>query len=135
MGKKEKPIEKIIKSLKERFKNYLGYFLIFIGLLLILSLVRNILKTSEAKKKIEKERTRVENLKKENEELEKKLQETSGVEFTEKQLRDKLGLAKEGEIVVVLPEEKVLENLVPKIPEEEETLPDPTWEKWFKMFY
>ena len=135
MGKKEKPIEKIIKSLKEKLKNYLGYFLVFIGLLLILSLVRNILKTSEAKKKIEKERIRVENLKKENEELEKKLQETSGVEFTEKQLRDKLGLAKEGEIVVVLPEEKVLENLVPKIPEEEETLPDPIWKKWLKLFY
>jgi cell division protein FtsB len=134
MGKKNKPIERIINSLKKRFKNYLGYFLAFIGLLLVLSLVRNILKISEARKKIEKERTRVENLKKENEELERKLQETSGVEFIERQLRDKLGLAKEGEIVIVLPEEKVLEQLVPNLPEEEETLPDPIWKKWLKLF-
>jgi cell division protein FtsB len=101
---------------------------------LIASLMRNILKISEAKKKIEKERIKVENLKKENEELERKLQETSGIEFMEKQLRDKLGLAKEGEIVIVLPEEKVLEQLVPQIPEEEETLPDPIWKRWLKLF-
>jgi cell division protein FtsB len=134
MGKKEKPVEKIINSLKERLKNYLGYLLAFIGLLLILSLVRNILKISESRKKIENERTKVENLKKENEALEKKLAETSGLEFTEKQLRDKLGLAKEGEIVVVLPDEKILEGLVPKVPEEEETLPDPIWKRWLKLF-
>jgi cell division protein FtsB len=120
---------------KEKLKNYLGYFLAFVGLLLIISLVRNILKISEVKNKIEKERNRVENFKKENEELERKLTETSGVEFIEKQLRDKLGLAKEGEIVVVLPDEKVLEQLVPKVPEEEETLPDPIWKKWLKLFF
>ncbi len=135
MGKKENLVKKITDSLKEKLNNYLGYFLAFIGLLLIISLARNILKISEAKRRIENERTRVENLKKENEALEKRLAETSGVEFIEKQLRDKLGLAKEGEIVVVLPEEKVLEQLVSKISEEEETLPDPIWKRWLKLFF
>jgi cell division protein FtsB len=135
MGKKQNQTQKIINSLKKKINNYLGYFLVFIGILLIASLIRNILKISEAKEKIEKERIKVEKLKGENEELEKKLQETSGIEFMEKQLRDKLGLAKEGEIVVVLPEEKVLEQLVPNLPEEEETLPDPIWKRWLKLFY
>jgi cell division protein FtsB len=127
--------EKFIEKLKEKLRVYSNYLLIFIFLLMFASLIRNILRVVESNKRIEKAQDQVEKLKKENEELEEKLAVTKSEGYIEKQLRDKLGLAKEGEIVIVLPDEKILETLAPSLEEEEETLPDPNWKKWLKMFY
>jgi cell division protein FtsB len=126
---------KVIERLKDKLKTYSNYLLIFLFLLMFISLIRNILRVVESNKRIEKAQNRVEKLKKENEELEENLAITKSEEFIERQLRDKLGLAKEGEIVIVLPDEKILETLAPSLEEEEETLPDPNWKKWLKMFY
>ena len=125
---------KVIERLKDKLKTYSNYLLIFIFLLMFASLIRNILRVVESNKRIEKAQDRVEKLKKENEELEEKLAVTKSEGYIEKQLRDKLGLAKEGEIVIVLPNEKILETLAPSLEEEEETLPDPNWKKWLKLF-
>ena len=127
--------EKFTEKLKEKLKVYSNYLLIFLFLLMFVSLIRNILRVVESNKRIEKAQDQVERLKKENEELEEKLAVTKSEGYIEKQLRDKLGLAKEGEIVIVLPDEKILETLAPKLEEEEETLPDPNWKKWLKIFY
>ncbi|MFZ5932698.1 MAG: FtsB family cell division protein [Patescibacteria group bacterium] len=116
-------------------KNLLTYFLLFLGLVFLISLVRNISRVLEARKRIGRAESRVEKLKEENEEIKRKLAEVKGEEFIEKQLRDRLGLAKEGEIVVVLPDEEILRKIAPPVPEEEDTLPDPTWKKWLKLFY
>jgi len=126
--------EKFIEKLKEKLRVYSNYLLIFIFLLMFASLIRNILRVVESNKRIEKAQDQVEKLKKENEELEEKLAVTKSEGYIEKQLRDKLGLAKEGEIVIVLPDEKILETLAPSLEEEGETLPDPNWKKWLKLF-
>lgn len=126
---------KVIERLRNKLKTYSNYLLIFIFLLMLASLIRNILRVVESNKRIEKIQGRVEKLKKENEELEEKLAVTKSEKYIEEQLRDKLGLAKEGEIVIVLPDEKILETLAPSLEEEEETLPDPNWRKWLKLFY
>jgi cell division protein FtsB len=127
--------EKFTEKLKEKLRVYSNYLLVFIFLLMLVSLIRNVLRVVESNKRIGKAQDQVEKLKKENEELEEKLAVTRSEGYIEKQLRDKLGLAKEGEIVIVLPDEKILETLAPKLEEEEETLPDPNWKKWLKMFY
>ena len=127
--------EKFTEKLKEKLRVYSNYLLIFIFLLMFASLIRNILRVVESNKRIEKAQDRVEKLKGENEKLEEKLAVTRSEGYIEKQLRDKLGLAKEGEIVIVLPDEKILETFAPSLEEEEETLPDPNWKKWLKMFY
>ncbi len=43
-------------------------------------------------------------------------------------------MAKEGEIIIVLPDEEILGTLAPNLEEEEEALPDPNWKKWLKLF-
>lgn len=110
------------------------YLLIGLGFFLAVSLVRNILKISEVKKRVEKIRSRVAKLEEENQELEGRVGETKSQEYLEKQLRDKLGLTKEGETVVVLPDAETLKKLVLEIPQEEETLPDPNWKRWARLF-
>lgn len=120
---------------KVKLNSYYIYVGLFLGFLFLLSLIRNISKIADAEKRISKAQQRVEKLRKENEETERRLAEVKGEEYIEKQLRDKLGLAKEGEIVVVLPDEETLRKIAPGIAEEEDVLPDPTWKKWLKLFY
>lgn len=122
-------------KVKVKLKSYYIYVGLFLGFLFLLSLIRNISKIADAEKRISKAQERVEKLRKENEETERRLAEVKGEEYIEKQLRDKLGLAKEGEIVVVLPDEETLRKIAPGIAEEEDILPDPTWKKWLKLFY
>lgn len=122
-------------KVKVKLKSYYIYVGLFLGFLFLLSLIRNISKIADAEKRISKAQERVEKLRKENEETERRLAEVKGEEYIEKQLRDKLGLAKEGDIVVVLPDEETLRKIAPGIAEEEDVLPDPTWKKWLKLFY
>ncbi len=124
----------IVEKLRALFVRFTSIILVFLVLILSLSLTRNISRVKQTALLVAKEEEKVRALEKEKEELEKKLQEAQSEEFVEKQLRDKLGLAKEGEIIVVLPEDDVVRKFAPKYEEEEETLPDPNWKKWLKLF-
>ena len=110
------------------------YLLIFFCVLLVLSLVRDITKINEVKKRVERAEEKVEKLKTGNKILEEELKKIQQSEYLEKQLRDKLGLAKEGETVVILPDPETLKKLVPEIPDEKDYLPDPPYVKWLKLF-
>ncbi len=122
-------------KITEKLRGFTRYAVALVAILLIFSLVRNLIKISEVRKSITREQERVEKLKAENQRLKDELAKTQSDEFIEKQLRDNLGLAKAGEIVLVLPDEETLRKLAPQIPEEEEVLPDPNWKKWLKLFF
>ncbi len=115
----------------EKYSKYLG-ILLLIGL--STSLFRSYQKGNKTKLLIEREKKRVEELKTENTRLEEDLTRVKGEEFVEKQLRDKLGLAKAGEVVLVLPDAETLKKIAPKVESEEEVLPAPTWKKWLNLF-
>lgn len=116
------------------FKKFVGYVTLILLVLIVISIIRNVGKAMSIRAEVAKERMRVEALKKENEELQARISQTQSDEFVEKQIRDKLGLIKEGEIVVVLPDEEILRSLAPKLESEEDALPDPNWVRWLKLF-
>ena len=122
------------EKLKKRFVKVRGYALVLLIFLFGLSLFRNVLKVNEAENRLERERKKVQELEEQGKVLEEELREMQGNEFLESQLRDKLGLAKEGESVVVLPDPETLKKLVPEIPDEKDYLPDPPYVKWMKLF-
>ena len=124
-----------ISLIKERFRSYILYLVVLVLVLLTMSLARNILQISQAENRVDDVRERVESLRQENEKLKDELGKVEGEAYVEFQARDKLGLTKEGEIVVVLPKEDFLRKIAPKIEEEEEFLPESTWQKWLKLFY
>ena len=115
-------------------KKYSRYFLLILCLLFMVSLIRNIGRIRGASKKIDEKRQVVDQLENDNQELKKELEIVESNAFIEKQLRDKLGYAKEGEIVVVLPEEDILREIGKLKVDETEKLPDPNWVKWAKLF-
>ncbi len=124
-----------MEKIKDKLKKYANYLIIFFIIFLAFSLTRNVLKLYEVRGQIKKAKERVLALKRENEELQSRLSQTQSEVYIEKQLRDKLGLAKPGEIVVVLPDEEILKRIGAKPSEEEDFLPDPTWKKWLKLFF
>lgn len=102
--------------------------------ILAFSAVRNVGKVAKIRSEIQKEKDKVAKIDKENKELETQVAKTQGEDFIEKELRDKLGLVKQGEVIVVLPDPEIVRKLAPRTPDEPQTLPDPNWKKWLKLF-
>lgn len=124
----------IVSKIKNKLKVYLNYVILFIVISLFFSLLRNVSRIKRTNLRVKEAEERVGKLWEENQKLEVKLEEVQSVQFVEKQIRDKLGLAKEGEVVVVLPDDEILRKLAPKYEEEEAELPDPNWRKWMQLF-
>ncbi len=68
-----------------------------------------------------------------NNELKKRLSETKSPQFVEEVARNKLGLAKPGETVVIIPDEKIKEILGASNSASEIRLPN--WLGWLKVFF
>ena len=64
----------------------------------------------------------------ENSELKKRLAEVQSPEFIEKEAREKLGLGKLGEEIIVLPQQNAISNIQYPISNE------PNWRKWWKVY-
>ncbi len=126
---------KIVLYVEGKVKAVSHYLLILILIALALSLVRNILQIRSVNEKISQAEEGVEELKQEGKQLEAEIESLGSDEYIEKQLREKLGLAKEGEIVLVLPDEDTLRKLAPKRVVEEDVLPEPNWRKWVRLFF
>ncbi len=124
-------IKLLIAKVTDRFSSLL---LVIFAVFLAFSLFKNLVNEKKIDEKISTKEKQVESIKKENEELEKELERVKGEGFVEKQLRDKLGLAREGEIVVVLPDDEILRKFAPKYEEEEDELAPPNWKKWLNLF-
>ncbi|MBN1263659.1 MAG: septum formation initiator family protein [Candidatus Pacebacteria bacterium] len=110
-------------------KKRLGLILAsFLGLLMISGLLRNIFRLFRAEKEVGRAQEELARLQAEQEELLQKREHVESEAFIEKQARDKLNMAKEGEVVVVLPPD------LGQTQEEEALLPTPNWQKWLEVF-
>jgi len=124
-------------SVKSIFKtsSILATVLFVLAFFLSVSLFRNLLRVRQVNNSLSQSKVILSQLEQENAKLERQLESIKTDAYSEKEARDKLNLAKEGEIVLVLPEEDVLRSLSPRRREEKEhTLPDPNWKKWLNLF-
>ncbi|KKR43644.1 MAG: coiled-coil [Microgenomates group bacterium GW2011_GWC1_41_20] len=127
--------DKKTELLKLKFKSLLGYAAWVLVVILLVSTVKNINRVLSIRKQVEEEKQRVEKMQSDNAKLQAQIMEAQGSEFIEKQIRDKLGLTKTGEVVVILPDESIVKRLAPPVTLDDETLPDPNWLKWKKLFF
>jgi cell division protein FtsB len=127
-------MKKLVEKVKIKAKNLLGIAVWVLAILLLVSTVKNIRKVADINKAVQTEKDKVEKMKEENVQIAAQIAQTQGDAYIEKQIRDKLGLAKPGEAIVILPDASILRQLAPQIPVEENTLPDPNWKKWIKLF-
>lgn len=118
---------KSIQSLKKIF------VLVVFGILM-LSLVKNVSRVFDARERVQKEAQRLEKAQEKNAQLERQVAKVQSESYVEKQAYEKLGLVKDTEIVLVLPEEDVLRKLSPHIEESENVREStPNWKKWVDL--
>ncbi len=124
-----------LKAIIKNIKLITNILIIVVIILLSLSLLGSITRILGANQKLTQANNKILAAQKEQEDLKKKVAEAKSQEFIERQARDKLGLVKEGDIVVVLPDAQTLKLLAPTHEKEENFLPDPNWKKWVKLFF
>jgi cell division protein FtsB len=110
-------------------KRWVVFLVLLLGSLIIFNLIRSIIGLLGAEKKVGEAEKRVGELALEQEELLKKREYFESEEFVESVARDKLNLAREGETVVILPEEEERGE-----GGEESVLETPNWQKWLALF-
>ena len=111
-------------------RNVLLVLILLISLLLALNSSKKILTFRTTSQKVAEAEQRLEQVQKENEALKKELEHKKSEEFAEGEIRDKLGLVKEGEAIVVLPKEQESGPLT-----ENNGSDQSNWEKWWKVFF
>lgn len=112
-------------------RNFLLFLFFLASILLIVNGVRRLLTFKTTSERVKEAEESLVRLKRENEDLKRELEYKKGQEFSEKEIRDKLGLAKPGEAVVVLPKNDSSQSTV----DSEQSIEIPNYTKWWKLFF
>ncbi len=111
-------------------RNFLLFLALLVSLLLVINSTKRLLSLRTTSQKVIETKERLEELKKENEALRKELEYKQSQEFLEEEIRNKLGLVKKGEGVVIIPQEKISQKL-----ETRNQKPEKNWQKWWNLFF
>lgn len=108
-------------------------FTLIIGVFLVISLTRSIIDLWQKGSAYDREEQRFAKARLENEQLISQYERIQTPEYVEQEARDKLGLTKEGEIVVVLPQDTALteKDMNPSI----DLTNLPIWQQWIKVLF
>ncbi len=113
-------------------KKFLPLLTILAIFLLVYSLINQILAAFKSGERLSQSAEVAYSLEAKNQELRKKLTEIKSPTFIEQQARDKLGLSKKGETVVIIPEEKLRQVLGAS---QSARIRLPNWLGWLKLFF
>ncbi len=116
--------------MKGRFLKIIGFLL---GIFLVISLTRSIVDAWQKGGLLDREEERFAKAKLENEELNRESVKLQSPEYIEKQARDKLGLGKEGEAVVVLPPLPTI--TVPEGQTNNSEKSQSVWQQWVSFLF
>jgi len=113
-------------------RRIIQWVIIFIGISLIVSLSRDVLRLIRASGQVELAEEKLAEAEQKNRELLGEKDYFNSEEFIEKEARNKLNMAKPGETIVVLPQN--LAELVGR-KEKEVSQEIPNWQKWWGLFF
>lgn len=106
--------------------------IILLALLIAYNLLSQITNAVKSSDRLSEAVERVYRLEVENRQLKTKLAQIQSAQFIEEQARNKLGLSKVGETIVIIPDEKLRQVLGAT----QSTQPRlPNWLGWWKMFF
>jgi len=103
------------------------------NIFLIVNLSRSIYEIWRKKDIVHEREVALGEAQKQNDELKKKIADAESPEFIEKTAREKLGLVKDKEVVVLMDTSKIASS-----DSENEAKPldaDPNWKRWWKLFF
>ena len=107
-----------------------------VAIYMIVGLLRNLMDFSGLDSRVVEVNAEVDKLRSENERLRSLSERVNTQEFEEFTIREKLGMVKPGEMVVLLPNEYLDEKTTNKSEENEVQSKDVSnWKKWFDLFW
>lgn len=106
--------------------------IVLTGLIAGYNLVSQILEAAKSGERLSAAADAVYKLENKNKELKEELQDSQSPQFIEEKARNKLGLGKVGETIVIIPDEKIKQVLGVK---EEIKVRLPNWLGWWKVFF
>lgn len=106
---------------------------IIVAVFVVYSLLIQILNALKSGERLSTEADILYKLEAKNKELKKNLSRIKLPEFIEKEARNKLGLSKPGETIIVIPDDKIKEILQGSASAQETRLPNPLG--WWKLFF
>jgi cell division protein FtsB len=116
----------------KRLEKYIYFIVIF---LLLFSVIKNFRRARLAQQRIQNTREILADLKLTNKELQDSLEEVETEQYTQEQVRNKLGLAKPDEQIIVMPDKEIVKSLsFRRKPTSAEEIVEPNWKKWMKLF-
>lgn len=101
-----------------------------ISFVLVISLTRSVVSLLAKRDIVQTQSAELTRLEAENKQLEEALSQAQTPEFIEKTAREKLGLVKDGEVVVMLPQSAQAGD---SLEETDENIPN--WKKWWGLFF
>lgn len=111
-------------------RNLLLFLAVIIGIILVVNYSKRILSLRTTSQKVAEADAQLEKLKSENEALKRELEYKKSEKFAEEEIRNKLGLVKEGETIVILPGEK--EEPESSLSQKQHIS---NWQKWKNLFF
>ena len=114
------------------FKSRLFHLIVtLISLVMVVGLSRGIYALWKKKDIVSERQEALAKLEREQQELKQKLEEAQSPEFIERMARENLGFIKEGETIVLMPNDKW-----PMLNEEGQPQENiPNWKKWWRLFF
>lgn len=111
---------------------YLRIIIVLVSFLILVGLIRQIIGTLEAGKRLDKLADEVSTFQEKNNKLQAQLENAQKYEFIEKVARDKLNLSKPEEIVVIIQDEDINKIINAQKPTPQPKIPN--WQGWLKLF-
>lgn len=106
--------------------------IILVILFVVYNLINQIIEATRSGERLSEAADAVYKLEVKNKQLKKKLSQIQSLQFLEAEIRNKLGMSKKGETVVVIPEEK-LKSVMEASQAAEVRLPN--WLGWIRVFF
>jgi len=116
-------------TMKNKYRIQREWLIFVIGLILAFRTGYRIWRLIEVRKIVFDTRLRTQEVYSESELLTKRLIEVSGDAFVEREVRDKLGMGKEGEVIVILPQ---ITNDKSQMTNQSENKSN--WKKWWELY-
>ncbi len=120
-------------KLLKKVRNWRLIIVILVVLILSYNILAQTFNTLKSESRLAEATNELNRLQRQNQELKKRLTEVKSPEFIEQQARDKLGLAKSGETVVIIPDKEIEKVLGVNTEVEEVKLPN--WQGWLRLFF
>jgi len=111
-------------------RNLLLFLAVLVGIIFIVNSTKRILTFRDTSKSVEDAQKQLDRLREENKALKDELEYKKTDEFAEEEIRNKLGLAREGETIVVLPKEDSDDQQ-----EINNRVSQKNWQKWWELFF